>query len=626
MKIRIVNKSKHSLPEYSTESSAGIDLRANIDKEAKNYEAGVRRIRAHREEIIMKKRGYYILTVICMIIISGSCEKNITPSLTGRIKEYDSLAFDRLYVEGIKLKLTGNSGEALKFFEQCLKLNPESDATYYQMAQILMATGDIEAGKKYLKKAYEIEDQNLWYLMMLASTYYQEQKLDSAIIYYEKAIKYYPENTEMKMNLGNLYSENRKFDKANTVFESIDEEYGINKSSTVASVQNLMWAERYGEALDKIKELLEIYPDEILYNGLLAEIYRGLGENNKAMEVYNNMIENYPEDPQTQLSLCDFLINQKRYEELFIIINKVIMNDNIKREDKLTLFARMIETPALVENNSNKLQMSLMVLEAEYKNDNIVQILRPEVLIQQNKYSEAENLLEEIIKKQPDNYFAFEKLLLLYLDEGNFNKLEERGKECATRFNRSFLVKVLYATGAMENKNYETANEELRKATILAGSNQEMIMQVLSMKADLYYRMKEYEKAFETFEEALKTNNDDMMTLNNYAYYLAEQDKQLKEAEKMARKVIEAEEYNNTYLDTYGWVLYKRGKFREAEEVFKEIIDNGGDDAEYYEHYGYILMKRKKCEKAIINWEKALNMDNSKVYLIKEIENCREQR
>ena len=33
MKIRIVNKSKHSIPEYSTESSAGMDLRANIDKE-----------------------------------------------------------------------------------------------------------------------------------------------------------------------------------------------------------------------------------------------------------------------------------------------------------------------------------------------------------------------------------------------------------------------------------------------------------------------------------------------------------------------------------------------------------------------------------------------------------------
>ena len=31
MKIKIVNKSKHPLPEYATLSSAGMDLRANID-------------------------------------------------------------------------------------------------------------------------------------------------------------------------------------------------------------------------------------------------------------------------------------------------------------------------------------------------------------------------------------------------------------------------------------------------------------------------------------------------------------------------------------------------------------------------------------------------------------------
>jgi len=138
--------------------------------------------------------------------------------------------------------------------------------------------------------------------------------------------------------------------------------------------------------------------------------------------------------------------------------------------------------------------------------------------------------------------------------------------------------------------------------------------------------MKEYEKAFETFEEALKTNKDDMMTLNNYAYYLAEQDKRLKEAEEMARKVIEKEEYNNTYLDTYGWVLYKRGKLRGAEEIFKKIIERGGDDPEYYEHYGYILKKRKKCEDAIFYWEKALKLDKTKIQLTEEIKNCRKKR
>jgi dUTP pyrophosphatase len=33
MKIKNVNKSKHSLPSYSTYASAGVDLRANIDRE-----------------------------------------------------------------------------------------------------------------------------------------------------------------------------------------------------------------------------------------------------------------------------------------------------------------------------------------------------------------------------------------------------------------------------------------------------------------------------------------------------------------------------------------------------------------------------------------------------------------
>jgi dUTP pyrophosphatase len=33
MKIRIVNKSKHKLPEYATEHSAGMDIRANIDED-----------------------------------------------------------------------------------------------------------------------------------------------------------------------------------------------------------------------------------------------------------------------------------------------------------------------------------------------------------------------------------------------------------------------------------------------------------------------------------------------------------------------------------------------------------------------------------------------------------------
>ena len=170
---------------------------------------------------------------------------------------------------------------------------------------------------------------------------------------------------------------------------------------------------------------------------------------------------------------------------------------------------------------------------------------------------------------------------------------------------------------------YSIALDELKKAEILAADNKEFIVQVLTMRADVYYRMKDYLKAFETFEKALKTDKEDLTVINNYAYYLAEQNTNLKEAEEMAKRVIEKEKGNTTFLDTYGWVLYKRGKLNEAAKVMESIISSGDKpDAVWYEHYGYILRKQKKCDEAVKNWNIALKIDSTKRELIKEIENC----
>ena len=61
-------------------------------------------------------------------------------------------------------------------------------------------------------------------------------------------------------------------------------------------------------------------------------------------------------------------------------------------------------------------------------------------------------------------------------------------------------------------------------------------------------------------------NDSDLTVMNNYAYYLAEQNMNLKEAEKMAKVVTEKDKENITFLDTYAWVLYKRGKDKRCHE------------------------------------------------------------
>ncbi len=566
-----------------------------------------------------------ILSGAFIFLIFSSCNKDVAPAKSGEkiLKNYDEAQFNYFYIEAIKEKLLGNAGDALKYFEQCIKINPGCDACYYQIAQIVVANDDNITGKKYLIKALSIDNENIWYLLMLSGIYYQEQNLDSAIVYYERIIKSDPGSFNNLLTLGNLYSEDMRYDEAKEVYDSFERRYGVSENSSVAAIKNLVLAQKYEDAEVKAKELLLTEPDNILYNGLLAEIYRGKKENEKALEVYKSLIDRNPGNGPIQLSLCDFLISEESYDELFELLTSVVLNSGVAKEEKISLMARLIDEKQVATEYEQKLVLSLMVLEANYKDDNIIPLLRPELYIKIDKLNLAAQRLEELIKININNYYAWEKLLITYLQMEDYKKLFERGEVCAMQFNRSFLAKVLFANGAIETGKYDIALAELKKADILAGNDDAMKLQVITMRADVFYRMKDYENAFAQFDAALVINSEDLTILNNYAYYLAEQNLRLKEAEDMIVKVIKAEKDNTTFLDTYAWVLYKRGKLKDAAKIMSQIIGSGQKpDAEWYEHYGYILRKQRKCDEAVLNWNISLKLDPEKKHLIKEIEGC----
>ncbi len=573
--------------------------------------------------MIMRKAVNIVLILVTTVLFTGSCSRKIVPGLKPG-KEYNLAGYNNLYIEAIKQKLLGNIGNALQCFQQCIEINPQSDASYYQMAQILISSGDIDNGKKFLKKACEISPDNMWYNMLLAGIYHQENNIDSTLICYERAVKGNPSKDDLLISLAGLYNEKKEFSKARTMLGNFEEKYGVNEKTTLSIIETLLAEGKKKEARLKVEELLAGNPDDIALNGYLAEIYGSEGETEKAREVYRSLIKRNPDNPNIQLSLIKFLSGEKSYKELIDFLNIAMLNEKIRREDKISLVSELIENNDIIKGYAKNMELSLMLLEAQYKDDNIIILLRPEFLKNQKKNIEAASRLEEIIRANPDNYFAWERLLFVYLELRDFKNLEQKGKECATRFNRSVIAKMLYANAALENGNFDVALEELRKADILAGENKEIKLQIMTIRADLYYRMKNFADAFRAYDEALKLNSNDLTVMNNYAYYLAEQDMNLKEAEKMARIVTEKEKGNSTFLDTYAWVLYKRGKSREAARIMEKILgsDDHSNDAEYYEHYGYILKKMRRCDEAVKSWEKALMIDSLKTELKKEMIKC----
>jgi tetratricopeptide (TPR) repeat protein len=103
----------------------------------------------------MKSYKYRYIFLAIIVMSLTFCTKKLIPggSAENNKEKYDSAAFNYVYVEALKQKLLGNGGDALKYLEQCIKINPESDAAYYQMAQIVIANGDIKDGKHYRYKS-----------------------------------------------------------------------------------------------------------------------------------------------------------------------------------------------------------------------------------------------------------------------------------------------------------------------------------------------------------------------------------------------------------------------------------------------------------------------------------------
>ena len=121
--------------------------------------------------------------------------------------------------------------------------------------------------------------------------------------------------------------------------------------------------------------------------------------------------------------------------------------------------------------------------------------------------------------------------------------------------------------------------------------NNEHLAEALSIAGDVWYQqMEDSKKAYEIYEQALQADPDRTSVLNNYAYYLSLEGRQLRKALKMSRRTIELEPDNATYLDTYGWLLYLLRRPKEAKPYFKHAMLYGGkDSAVVLEHYSKVL-------------------------------------
>ena len=169
-------------------------------------------------------------------------------------------------------------------------------------------------------------------------------------------------------------------------------------------------------------------------------------------------------------------------------------------------------------------------------------------------------------------------------------------------------------------KRYDDARKTLEKAAALDKDDEQRLMSRLA-EASMLDDMGKVKEAEEKYRKLLDEYPDKPITNNNYSYFCAVHDRELDAAAKMVKKALRVEPDTGAYLDTLGWVLFKKGDYKAAVLKLHQAYQKQ-PDAVVAEHLGDALLKAGQKELAIEKWKRALELDPAAKGLAKKIEDA----
>jgi tetratricopeptide (TPR) repeat protein len=515
--------------------------------------------------------------------------------------------------EATKLFMLGNYPQAVNIYNECIRVNPKSDASYYQLARIYLQAGELHLAKSNARQAVSLKPENKWYLQILADAYQMGQIWDSAILIYQRQLSLDNDNLMLLYKISNLLENSKKYDEALDYLDKIDQRIGISKETSVSRYRIYKATRQDKKALQQLKQAVDLSGGEYTLVGMQAEFFRERNFNDSAAYYYELIYPLHSYDPVVTFSYAEFLMAQKQYEKAEKVLVEAMHDVEIQDRAKAGYLISIVQDEALFNLSRPILDT---VVQAFYKNSekNVATLsVVADLSFKLGDYSKSADMLKGIIRIDKRNYPAYEQLIFCENALGDLDSVSYYSNLAIRLFPERAIPYLFGGSTAFQQEHYETAVILLENG--LRRSEQDHLkVEFYSLLAECYERMQMYEKSEEYFSNALEIDQNNNGIRNNFAYYLALRNKSLSYARELSKRTIETEPRNPTYLDTYAWILFKMNKTGKAKRYIEAAIENGGqNNAEILLHYGDILYHRNNEKEALQVWKRALELKDSSV-------------
>jgi tetratricopeptide (TPR) repeat protein len=574
------------------------------------------------------KKSKYIFCCITVIIstVFISCKGKKTagatlPAIKGdNASPFDNTRFGFMYVNACLERKKGNLQEAAQLFEECKKINPSDPAVHYELGTVYKLLGSNDMALANAKFCAQVDYRNEWYQLLLVDCYNATKQYHQAIKIREMLVKNFPAKNEFKEDLAIEYAFMGQYDKSFKIYDELERTYGINEQISLNKVKLLKSQKKFKEVEQELKKLSDSDKNEPRYYAYLAEFYLEQNDMEKAKLMYDKILLVDPNNPTVNLALHDYYSSKGKEQEAFEHLKKAFLNPDLDVATKAEIigtFYNKAETTSKQAHDQG-LDLAKIMLEV-HPTSTEANAIYADFLRLDKRLKESESYYYKAAISEKRDFRVWENLLIVDEELGWYDSLEHHSARAIELFPSQAEIYLYNGAANSQLKNYSKAAQSLRDGLEFVSDNKNLKIKFLSALGDAHFNLREYEKSDKAFEEALKIDSDNTYVLNNYAYYLSLRAENLERAEKLARRANELRTNERSYIDTYGWILYKQKKYKEAEEWLSKAAKMGPKNPTILEHYGDVLYRLNKLQEAYKQWEAAKQSGGSSMELLNKI-------
>lgn len=537
-------------------------------------------------------------------------------------QEKETLA-SRLFIEGQKFLMLEDYERAFFYFEKALEYNQEEAAIYFKMAEILTKANQLDKALPLAKQAVSLDRNNKYYKLMIVEIFSKQNKPEEAANVLESLMADEGDNQQYILELASLYLASQNFEKALVALNQAEEYYGVVEQLTAQKQRIHLRNNDLASAIQEGEKLIAAHPGNAQYVLALVEILFNNKRSTQAIEVVNESLATFPDQPELFMALFTLHKEAGEIEKANRYLTTAFAHPDLSPDIKARTFSELIREMKTESREAllDTLESHLLALNA---NDAYIQAALGD-RAQLNKDKEtALNYYQKSISINPSNEQVLQTAISMMFEmEKEYGEIEVLTKTAVDEFPKKAEFWFFDGTSKLAQKKYEEAKESLEMARELNGAkNQQLEMMTLGQLADTYYQLDEKNLAFETYSKVLEINPNNEHILNNYAYFLSLEKKELEKALSMSEKLVKRFPENATYLDTHAWVLFQLGRFEAAKQYMEKALQFESEPSGVmYEHYGDILYKLGLVNEALTFWQKAEGLQETSKFLTLKIKN-----